>query len=227
MLELEGQSAEFDFSCVGENPLNPPRPGRRTERSREVSRPCFLSPCTDELPDNLLMVEGRRWPLIPAHCAGFIDGCQDFLQARSRLCASQLCWSQEAPLGALMVCWQCSWYPTMQEWGPPVLLLLLLLLVSTPHSSPSMDRWVSIDEGRSCGCVHHSFTSFMSPGKRGGGIQGWHSINSQSISVCPLPPSASSWLKCWNSHHSKSGCDLMNRCSSGPCSPQNTKLLGA
>lgn len=42
-----------------------------------------------------------------------------------------------------------------------------------------------------------------------------------------LPPSASSWLKCWNSHHSKSGCDLMNRCSSGPCSPQNTKLLGA
>lgn len=41
------------------------------------------------------------------------------------------------------------------------------------------------------GRVHHSFTSFISLGeRRGSGIQHWHGINAQSISVHPFPPSA-------------------------------------
>lgn len=39
----------------------------------EVSSPCFLGSCTDGLPDNVLIVEGRRWPLVPDHCGGCID----------------------------------------------------------------------------------------------------------------------------------------------------------
>lgn len=39
----------------------------------EVSRPCFLGSCTDGLPDNVLIVEGRRRPLIPDHCGECID----------------------------------------------------------------------------------------------------------------------------------------------------------
>lgn len=43
------------------------------------SEPCFLGSCTDGLPDNVLIVEGRRWPLIPDHCAGCIDVMPRFL----------------------------------------------------------------------------------------------------------------------------------------------------
>lgn len=89
---------------MGENPLNPSRPGRAKEKSRveeerqnvvehDASRPCFLGSCTDGLPDNVLIVERRRWPLIPDHCGGCIDVMPGFFPCVpfSRPFASALC----------------------------------------------------------------------------------------------------------------------------------------
>lgn len=70
---------------MAESPsLHSPRPGRTTEEDRveeegqnaeehEVSRPRFLGSCTDGLPDNVLIVAGRRRPLVPDHCGVCID----------------------------------------------------------------------------------------------------------------------------------------------------------
>lgn len=69
---------------MGENPLHSSHPARTTEENsvdeegqnveeHKVSGPCFVGSCTDRLPDEVLMMEGRRWPLIPDHCGSCID----------------------------------------------------------------------------------------------------------------------------------------------------------
>lgn len=79
MSEFEGQTFECNSSQVDENPLYSVHPRRTTEdhqeqekgqnvKEHEVFGPCFLGSCTDGLPDNVLIVEGRRWPLMPDHC---------------------------------------------------------------------------------------------------------------------------------------------------------------
>lgn len=81
---------------MGEKPPepNPSRKNKRTDCQaeeeegeeegqnlveHEVSRPRFLGSCTDGLPDNVLIVEGRRWPLVPDHCGSCIDVMPRFL----------------------------------------------------------------------------------------------------------------------------------------------------
>lgn len=84
----------------------------------EFSRPCFLSPCTDELPDNMLIVKGRRWPLISDHCGGFIDA----MPRISPCMLTPLCLSS-------FVSQPCSQEPSL---GVPNGMLAELTVVSVP-----------------------------------------------------------------------------------------------
>lgn len=127
-----------------ENPLHSSHP-RTTEEHREqekgqnvkeheVFRPCFLGSCTDGLPDNVLIVEGRRWPLIPDHCGCGIDVMPSFFFHACPV---------HAPLPPRFVRQPCSQEPSL---GVPNGMLAVLSIVSVPYVCVCVTAYICMNE---------------------------------------------------------------------------------